>query len=556
MARIFLLPALFLLLIGTLCFIARSTGKADPEDIVVANQADIITRDPGQMTWSQDIRLAMGLFEGLIAYDPKTVEPRPGVAETWETSADGLTWTFHLRRNARWSNGDPVTSKDFLFAWKRALTPSSLCQYLSLYGVIKNATAYNDYLSDPAKNKPVAWEDVGIKAPDDYTVEMRLSGPCTYLLDLMAFPTFYPLNERAMKPFRQEDGDYNPKWTHPPDFVTNGAFKLAEFRFHEVHVMEPNPFYWDRAAVKAKRVRLVTIEDPKAAMLQLKSGSVDVLLFVPSEIAPDLLAEQAGGLRDDVHFSPVFGTYYYVFNCTRKPYDDARVRRALALTIDKAQIVEKVTRLNQLPITTLVPAGFIHGYQSPAGLPRNTDEARKLLAEAGYPGGKGFPPAELLFNNEAAMHGLVAQSVGQMWKQELGIEVKFKGVEVKEFRALKREDVNFDVGRAGWYGDYMDPVTWLDLFRSGDGNNDGKYSNPAYDKLLDQAKNEPDPAKRFGILKDAESILVEKDMPLIPLYQYSDGYMFDPGKIGGMDLNVRMLTQFKFIHRIGPGETP
>ena len=163
MMRIFLFPALFLLIVGTVCFVARSAGRSDPEDIVVANAADILSRDPAQMTYMQDIRLAMGLFEGLTSYDAKTLVPVPGVAQRWETAPDGLKWTFHLRKDARWSNGDPVTARDFLFAWKRALTPASLCQYCALYGVIKNATAYNDCLSDP-KKKPVAWEDVGCGA--------------------------------------------------------------------------------------------------------------------------------------------------------------------------------------------------------------------------------------------------------------------------------------------------------------------------------------------------------------------------------------------------------
>jgi oligopeptide transport system substrate-binding protein len=551
MARVLLIPSLLLIVLGIACYLAsagalRTTGPNRP--IVICYADDVKTLDVGEMSWQNDIRTAMALWEGLTSYDPATLAPIPGVAESWDISPDQKTYTFHLRPNARWSNGDPVTAQDFIFAWKRVFVPATGANYLTLFNVIDGAQEYGEAIAD---NKPADFSTVAVRSPDPHTLIVRLKHPRGYFLDLCAFPTFFPLHEAAMQPFLVDPSDaakgYNGRWMRPPTLVTNGAFYLNDWKFKQYMLLEPNPHYWDRANVHCDQLIIRAISDPRAALLAFRSGTVDVLTNIPPQFGKDLLA-QPEDQRRDIHYQPVFGTYYYLFNCTRGPLKDARVRKALALSIDRKKIVDEVTRMHQRPITVLVPPDSIPGYKSPAGLEMNIDEAKRLLADAGYPEGKGMPTLEILYNNEA-MHERISQALGQMWEQALGIHVTYRGLERGSFGSERQEAHNFDIARAGWYGDYGDPTTWLNLFATGDNNNDGLYSNAAYDKLLAEANAEPDAQRRLNILSDAERLLVEDQFPLLPLYQYADGYMYDDAKIGGFTMNVRELNELKWIYR-------
>jgi oligopeptide transport system substrate-binding protein len=573
MRRVLLIPTIVLLVLATVCF-AISAGlspsnvpatKAASRPVVFANGDEIKTLDVGKMSWASDIRAAMGLWEGLVAYDPKTLRPVPGVAEKWTVSPDGKTYTFTLRPDARWSNGDPVTAHDFLFSWQRVLTPSTGGDYISLFKVIIGAEDFTAAIEKQAKARdshapagpaPLPATLSGIEIPEPRTLIVHLNNPCTYFLDLCAFPPFYPLHEASMAPFLDKTDPlkgYDGEWTHPPHLVTNGPYRLTEWKFKQYLLFTPNPYYWDRANVKCDRLYLKAISEDRSALLALQTGTVDALSFVPQSFGDDLLASQDPEVRKTVHFRPVFGAYYYIFNCTKPPLDDKRVRKALSLAVDRQEIVTKVTRMGQRPIGLLVPPDSIPGYLSPPELPHDVDFARKLLAEAGYPGGKGLRAIEIVYNSDTSGHAKVAQAIAQMWQQKLGVTVTFRALERGSFANNRKERVNgkptFDVSRGGWYGDYTDPTTWLDLLRSTDGNNDGHYVNPAYDALLDQAAAEPDPTKRFAILRDAERMIVQDELPILPLYQYNDGYMFDADKIKGLDVNVRLLTQFKWIHR-------
>jgi oligopeptide transport system substrate-binding protein len=564
MTRVLLLPTVFLLLLGISTYwISRGEAARDARSVVICNADDIATLDVSRMSWQNDIRTAMGLWEGLGAYDPKDLRvaepvgppagpdaPRRfrlwGAADACEVSPDGKTYTFHLRADGRWSNGDPVTAKDFLFSWKRALDPATGADYANFFFYIKGAKAYYDAMKT---REPADFSAIGVRAPDPRTITFELTAPCTYFFDLVAFPVYYPLHEASMQAHLDPNPvvGYRPEWTHPPYLVTNGPFRLAEWEFKRYLRLVPNEHYWDRQHVQASAVLIKAIADKRAALLALQQGDVDVLTFLPDDFGPELLADQRAGRRHDIHHEPVFGSYYYVYNCTRKPFDDKRVRKALALVIDRKKLVEDVTRLRQKPIGVLVPPGSIPGYAGPDGLEPNVEEARRLLAGAGFPDGTGIPEIEFLYNNEAG-HAKVAQAVGQMWQQTLGLRVNYRGVERGAFRN-DRKNGNFTIARAGWYGDYADPTTWLDLAKTGDNNNDGKFSDPAYDALLDKAAAEPDPAKRFALLRDAEAMLVRDQFPFIPLYQYADGYMFDAADVGGLYMNVRLLTQFKYLHR-------
>jgi oligopeptide transport system substrate-binding protein len=552
MNRVLLIPTLLLIAIGLTCFYlsaAKSPPPSQEKPIVFCIADEIKTLDPGRMSWMNDIRVAMALWEGLTAYDPETLAPVPGIAETWELSPDKKTYTFHLRKNARWSNGDPVTANDFLFAWKRVLTPSTGADYIGLFKGILGAEDYTNALD---KNNPADFASVGIKAPDDYTIIVTLTAPCGYFLDLCAFPPFFPLHQAAMQPFLLAPPDpakgYDGKWTRPPHIVTNGPYILDEWRFKQFLSLKPNPQYWDRQNVRCGNILIKAISDPRTALLAYQQGALDVVSFPTNpQFGEDLIIARDAGRRD-IQYRPVFGTYYFEFNCIRKPFDDKRVRKALALAIDKNKIVRDITRLRQQPLGVLVPPDSIPGYHSPRPISMNVEEAKRLLADAGFPGGQGIPTLEILYTNEVLTHSLIAQAIGQMWEQNLGVHCSYRGLERSSFGEARRSQ-NFDIARAGWYGDYVDPTTWLDLLRSTDGNNDGKYNNPAYDALLDKAATEPDPAKRLAILTGAEAILIHEDFPIIPLYQYGDGLIYDPEKIQGLSLNVRLITPLKWIHR-------
>jgi oligopeptide transport system substrate-binding protein len=552
MNRVLLIPTILLLLIGVLCF-TFSASKDPSHDvnrpIVLCAGSDIKTLDPHQMSWMGDIRAAIAMWEGLTANDPDTLAAIPGAAESWEVSPDNRTYTFHLRKDGRWSNGDAVTAQDFIFAWQRMLNPVTGAEYISLFNVIEGAEDYTQALTE---KKAADFSKVGIQSPEPLTLVVTLKAPCDYFLSLCAFPPLFPVHEGAMKPFQVDKSDaskgYDGAWTRPPAIVTNGAYMLSEWKFKEYLSLRANPMYWDRAKVRCEHLVIKILLDPRAQLLAYNKGLVDVINNMPSQFGDDLLVEQNSGRRRDVHYRPVFGTYYFQVNCTKKPFDDKRVRKALALAIDKKKIVKDITRMNQETSGVLVPVGSVPGYQSPEALPMNVAEAKRLLAEAGFPEGKGFPTIDLLYTNEAAVHSFVSQAIGQMWEENLGIRCTYRGLEVSGFAAA-RADQKFDICRAGWYGDYVDPTTWLDLARTKDNNNDGKFSSAAYDALLDKAAMEPDSRKRLELLTEAERILVHEEFPFLPLYQYADGMVYDPEKIGGISLNIRLLTPLKWIHR-------
>ncbi|MGN6366755.1 MAG: peptide ABC transporter substrate-binding protein [Phycisphaerae bacterium] len=553
MKRVLLFPCLLLLVLALWGFFASAggTGVGKQKPIVVCYADDVKTLDVGQMSWMNDIRTAMALWEGLATYRWDSLKPIPGAAESWEISKDQKTYTFHLRRDAKWSNGDPVTSRDFVFAWKRVFERETRANYLTLMYVIEGA---EEYAKLRGEGKPADWGKVGVKAPDDYTLVVTLKYPRSYFLDLCAFPTFFPVNAKAMAPFLNDPKDvtkgYREEWERAGKLVTNGAYFLKEWKFKQYLLMAPNPYYWDRGHVKCERLKIVAIADPRAEMLALDSGAIDVLTTVPKQFGEDLLKAAAEGKRRDVHYMGVFGTYYYVFNCTAKhaPLDDWRVRKALALAVDREKITRDVIRMGNKPLGLFVPPDAIPGYKSPQALAPNVEEARKLLAEAGYPEGKGMRSIEIVYNTED-IHQRIAQAIGQMWTENLGVHVTYRGLERGSFANVRQVDHDFDVARAGWYGDYTDPTTWLNLAKTGDENNDGLYSNPAYDALLDKAAAAPDAQQRLDILSEAEGMLVQKEFPFLYLYQYGDGYMYDPEKIGGIEMNVRMISELKWIYR-------
>jgi oligopeptide transport system substrate-binding protein len=549
MSRVLLLPSIVLLLLAALCY-ALSGGRilvgaaSKDRPVVVCNMDDIKTIDIHRSSWASDIRTQMALWEGLTAYDPADLHPVPGVAQRWELSPDRTTYTFHLRHDARWSNGDPVLAKDFLFAWRRLINPATGADYAELFNVVQGA---QEFAATLAAKKNADFSTVGVHAPDPYTIVVKLKTPCSYFLDLCAFPPLYPLNENAMGDAVNRPDDES--WTHPPRLVTNGPFMLAQWRFKQYLELHPNPYYWDRKNVKTQRLRITAISDHRAALLAFQTHTVDLLTFVPQSFGEDLVSQNDPAKRALIHYRPVFGSYYYIINCTRPPLNDRRVRAALNLAIDRRKIVTAVARMGQRPLGLMVPPDSIPGYKSPdVPPPYDPEKARTLLADAGFPDGKNFPTLSMVYNTDEILHSKIAMAMGQMWARELNVHVTYRGLERASFNTARRTQ-DFDIARGGWYGDYADPTTWLDLARTGNGNNDGLFSDPAFDKLMDAAARQADPAKRFADLAHAEKLICAQDYPFIMLYQYGDGYIYDANRLHGVWDNVRLMTPLKWIWR-------
>jgi oligopeptide transport system substrate-binding protein len=492
-------------------------GPTRRADLVFINGSEPQTLDPAQISGQLETRLANALFEGLTTRNAAG-EVVPGVATHWEVSPDGLVWTFHLRDNARWSNGEPLTSRDFLESWKRILEPKTASVYAEILFFIKNARAYQ-------KGQLADFSQVGIAAPDARTLQVTLENPTPFFPDLAAFTTYLPVPLAVIAKF-------GGSWTKPENIVTNGAYLLQDWRINDRVELKKNPLYWDAANVQLERIDALATSQGTTAVNLYLTGEADLILdkgLIPASILADLRR------RPDFHSFNFLGTYFYRVNVTQAPTDKLLVRKALAAAIDRQSIVQKITRGGEAPATGLIPPG-IPGYQSPEGIGYNPDQARAWLAEAGYPGGKGLPPVSILYNSSQA-HAAIAVEVQAMWQRELGIRAELRPQEWATY--LKDLDgLNYQVARSSWVGDYNDPKTFLDCFLAGAGNNRTGWVNPAYDGLLARADREPDSAKRFGYLKQAEALLVAEDVPIIPLYHYVGMLCYDADKFGGIQGNL------------------
>lgn len=490
-----------------------STAKNSEQKITINLGADPKTIDPGLNSTVEGSRVIRNVFEGLTNVD-KDGKPVPGVAEKWDVSEDGLTYTFHLRNNAKWSDDKPVTAKDFEYAWKRVLDPNTASEYASQMFYLKNGESFN-----LGKSKV---DDVGIKAKDDYTLEVTLQNPTPYFLTLVATATYAPV--------RQDIIEANSTWTLKPDtYVSNGPFKMSQYKPKDTLELIKNPSYWNNENVKLENIDFKFLENESSALSAFKSGQLDVLPSPPAAETPKLLED---GTAEAYSY---MGTYYYNLNVSpkaaetnpeaAKALNNPKVRKALALAIDREALVDQVVQGGQKPATSFVPSSVtdIDGnvfknndyYTSTA----NINEAQKLLAEAGYPNGEGFPSLEILYNTGQG-HQNVAQAVQDMWNKNLGVNIELRNVE-RKVHLDEMQNSTYLIARDGWIADFSDPVSFLDILVTGNGQNRPGYSNAEYDKLMNQAKQEANITKRFELMHQAEDILMN-DMPVIPLYEYSN----------------------------------
>lgn len=510
------------------CYILSScTWVEDKADFVFLNGAEPESLDPAIITGQPEGRIASALFEGLTARDPYG-KPIAGVAQSWEISPDGKRYLFHLRSNARWSNGDPVVASDFAQSWKRTLAPSTASEYAYQLYYIQNAEAYN-------AGKLTDFSRVGVRAPNDHTLEVILTHPTPFFLDLCAFPTLMPIHLKSV------ENDEN--WIKPGHLISNGAYSLKEWRINHRIRLQANPFYWNREQAILKTIDILPTSQANTAFNLYYTGAADLILdkgLVPSMLL-DFLKK-----RPDFHKSPFLGNSFYRFNVTRKPFNNVLVRRAFALAIDKRRIVEKITRAGEQIADSLVPPG-IPGYSSPKGLGYDPEEARKLLASTGYPGGKGFPNVSFLYN-KTEQNEAIATEIQDMLQKELGIKIQLFQQEWKVY-LNSMSSLDYDFCRASWVGDYNDPNTFLDMFVTGGGNNRTGWSNSKYDAFIRAAAQELNPKKRAEIFREAETILCRDEVPILPLYYYVGIQFYDPTKITGIYPNVLDEHPLKYIRK-------
>ena len=523
-------PKRFILVIGhwslVIVFLLLSACHSGLKraDLVFLNGAEPETLDPALITGQPEGRIATALFEGLTAFDA-AAHPQPGVAEKWEISKDGRVYTFHLRHNAKWSNGDPVTAKDFVASWKRTLAPETASEYSYQLYYLKNGKAFNEgTLKDFA--------EVGVRVIDDFTLVVTLENPTPFFIDLCAFSTLLPVHI----PTVEREGD---QWIKPGKIVSNGPYRLESWRINDRIRLVKDSNYWDRDHVSMQTIDVLPISKANTAYNFYASGIADLMIdkgLVPTPLLNDLRK------RPDFHSAPFLGTYFLRFNCSphssghaRNPFSDARVRKAVSLVIDKPLLVEKISRAGEVPASSLVPPGTA-GYQPPQGLSRDVAQAQRLMAEAGYPGGKDFPQVTYLYSEGELNEGLAVELQG-MLKHDLGANINLLRQEWKVY-LRSMSSLDYDLCRASWVGDYRDPNTFLDMFVLNGGNNQTGWSSPEYDRLIDAAAREADPQKRFDQFRKAEHLLISDEVPICPLFFYVGVQFYDGSKLGGIEANL------------------
>lgn len=472
----------------------------------------------------------LALYEGLVSTNPKDLSVIPGAAESWDISPDGKVYTFHLRKNGKWSNGDPVTAQDFVESYQRMLMPSLATQYSYMLYPITNAEAYN-------LGKITDFSEVGAKALDEFTLQISLHDPAPYLLKMVMHDSWFPVPINVIKKYGPIDDRTNP-WTRPEHFVGNGPFVLKEWRMNSHILVEKSPTYWDAKNVKLNKIWFDPTGDEDTAERMFRSGQLHTI----PQASPSKVAFYRKYKPDLIKVYPILATYFYKFNVTRPPVNDKRVRKALAMAIDRRAITDTIMRAGEEPAYYFTPPDT-GGYTCQTKISPDVAEARRLLAEAGYPDGRNFPKVEVLFNTLQS-HKAVAEALQQMWKKNLNIDIVLHNEEWKVYLDSMRR-TNYWLGRAGWIGDYVDPSTFLDTMTSGSGNNETGWSNAEYDRLITLASSVGDQATRYDAYQKAEAILLD-EMPIMPIYFYTVPRLMLPC-VKGWYPNVIDQMNYKFI---------
>ncbi len=489
---------------------------ADKQELVINNGAEPESLDPHKVSGVPESNILRQMFVGLTTTDPdgKTI---PGMAESWE-SEDNKVWTFKIR-DAKWSNGDPVTAEDFVYSFRRVVDPNTASPYASYLADDKvlNAQEVID-----GKVKPDA---LGVKALDEKTLQVTLSEPVPYFPDTLIHTSVKPVPQKVVEKFGE-------KWTDPANIVVNGPYKISEWQVNDKIVLERNESYYDNANTTLEKITLLAIPSSTTDVARYQAGEIDITY---NEVPPEQFASLKEQLGDQLQVSPMLCTYYYEFNTVKPPFNDARVRRALALALDRNTISDKVVGQGQTPAYQLTPVAT-NGMQNNTpewqswDQAKRVEEAKKLLKEAGYSESKPLK-FELLYNTNDN-HKKIAVAASSLWKQSLGfVDVSLINKEWKTYLDTRRNG-NYQVARAGWCGDYNEPSTFLNIVKTGNSNNQGKYSSANFDSLMTQTlKAGVTPEQRAGIYKQAEAQL-DADMPNINVYHYVSPRLIKPYVVG------------------------
>lgn len=497
----------------------------------IGNLSEPTDLDPHVVTSLQNFYIVSALFEGLTGHNPTNASPVPALAERWDISDDGTVYTFHLRKSARWSNGEPLTAHDFLKTYRRVLSPGVASEYRYLHeNLIKNAAAF-------VRGEVKDFAEVGYQAVDDHTLRMTLVTPSGYFLGKLNHHAFYPVHLPTIEKFGGAE-KRGTDWTRPENFVGNGPFVLKEWKVNEVITVGRSDTYWDRENVRLQEIRFYPIESAETEERAFRSGQLHVTASIPTGKIDTYRQENSGLLQ----IEPFFATYFLRFNVKVKPLDDARVRRALTLVIDREGIIRTVLRAGQTPAFNLTPPN-IPGYTAQPGFTNDVALAKQLLAEAGYPNGQGFPKLEYLFNTNEG-HKQIAEALQQMWKQQLGIDVTLVNQEAKVYVATMAAG-DYQIARYGWVGDYLDPSSFLDMMATTSGNNQTGWSNAEYDRLLVAASRESGSTRRAELMQQAETILLN-ELPIAPIYFYTRNYLRVPS-VKGWDANLLDIHPYKHV---------
>jgi len=483
---------------GTEATTETSTEASDVEQTLIWNLgSDPKTIDPGLNAATDGGHVTNNTFEGLMREIDGKLEP--AMAESYTISEDGMTYTFTIREGVKWSDGKPVTANDFEYAWSRVVNPETASEYAWIFDEVNVQS----------------W-----KAIDEKTFEVKLVSPTPYFVGLTAFYTFFPVRQDMVE--TAAEGAWA---TNPETAVSNGPFKVTSFKTGDRIVLEPNEHYWRAEEVKLSKIEALMIVDQATALTGYESGQIQILDDMPSAEIPRLLAEDPTFM-----ILPNDATYYYSFNTQVEPMNDVRVRKALSLSIDRTAIVETVTKAGQIPAHSLIPGGHLDAngdvFNEVSGTydiapTAKAEEAQALLAEAGYPNGEGFPKLEIMYNTSEG-HKNIAEAIQEMWKQNLGIDVTLTNQEWAVFQTSRIEH-NFQIARAGWVGDYSDPMTYLGMLMPGGTNNYSQWDNEEYATLLEASKTAAG-QERFELLYKADQLLGES-YAVMPIYYYTDPQM-------------------------------
>ena len=595
-------------------------GEVDPppsQTLRYVSGAEPESLDPQIPTGQAEQRILMAFFDGLVEYDPRTMNPIPGVAETWQANTDSSAFVFRLRRNARWSNGDPITARDFVYTFRRGVAPELAARNASLAYYIKYARAYNtgsafvrdrrsgefllekdfapaDAAPPPAHVSPadssaagaapetefdrfinsparlvvaqdaktqakeikvnpklaaairdhelvsVRAEDIGVEAVDDYTLRLTLSQSAPYFLGLLAHQFFRLVPQKTVEKF-------GAAWTESQNIVTCGAFKLEAWKPYDVISGVKDPMYWDAANVRLERIHFYPLEDLTTMMNLYKAGEVDALF---NHTVPKAWIDRIRTMKD-YQDAPEAAIDYYGINTRKAPMDDVRVRKAFNLAIDKGALAR--FKVINKKLTAFSPEGIFPNYPQPAGDEFDPRRARALLAEAGYKNEAGefdvakFPVAdvELSYNTNESLRQ-TAEFIQAQWKQNLGLTVPLKNMEMKTFLSHRAKLEYKGFARLGWSADYMDPFTFLNLFYTDGADNATGWSDPKYSALLDEANSTLDPQKRYEILARAEALMLDQQ-PIIPLMTTATNWLKKP-YVKGLYPNAGTLHAWKFVY--------